>query len=143
MTQKITANLLLSFILLSVTACKFSDISELFYFNRVKYVFVSDDQESQAIFMCKKGASTEDVAERANKANQAFQAHMRKVMDEFEKAFRDILAHTTDDAGVDVSTQKLLQANLTLQDQIEKKIRELEETYHCMLIDTIDLAEKE
>ncbi len=144
--KKIAFNLLIIVSVLATTGCNLSSVTELLYFNRIKYIFPSEDQESQYVFMCKKGSSRKDATLRANQTNQEFQRYMSSVMAEFETTFNDLLEQSTDtgsNAGKkDDFVALTMQASQKLQNQIVKKAQALENKYHCLLIDTIDLTEE-
>ena len=128
-----------SFLLLS--ACNFTKPLEWVYYDRTKFTFMSEEDDTEYVYLCSKGKTEEKTKKRANEANTFFIEKINKLSEEFAEAlmsqFTEKEAGSTDDDD-GFSFTDSIKATLKLQKQAEKLAEDVEKQYQCLLIDTIE-----
>jgi len=122
--------LLVVFILLS--GCKFTQPLEWFYYDRIKFVFNSEHNDKQTIYLCRQGETEKETKNRANEANTYFSDEQEKLVNKFAEGLLKRLENSDDDKAGFVIGE--VQANLDLQNQVEKLMADVEKVYQCTFI---------
>ncbi len=127
--------------ILLLTACNFSKPLEWFYYDRTKFSFTSEDEETQYIYLCVKGKTPQETEKRANQANRFFTEKLDKISEEFaDQLFSEVTADE-DNKSKDESSSlvDIMKLSMQLQAQSEKLAKEVEKQFQCLLIDSVDI----
>lgn len=154
---------LISFFCLTLlVGCDVSSVLEVVYFNRVKFSFTDDDNESKYIYLCVKAETKEKTKKRAVAANKYFVDNLNIITEEFTKGFFSDSGSDTESGDSDKNNEKenkngkekengkendseknldkaIEAASAKLTEGSEKLALELEEKFQCLLIDLVDL----
>jgi len=128
---------ILSFLLLS--ACNFSKPLEWIYYDRTKYTFTSEDEETEYVYLCKKGETIKETETRANDAHVYFITQLNIITEAFAEEFMAQIkdeVESGDDEGFSVIGG--LQATMKLQKKSKKLAKDVEKKHQCLLIDNIE-----
>lgn len=129
---------IVTFLLLS--ACDFTKPLEWVYYDRTKFTFMSEDEDTEYVYLCSKGKTAEQTKKRANEANSFFIKQINIFSEEFAAAlmsqFTEKEAGSRDDDGFSFTDS--IKATLKLQKQGETLAKDVEKQYQCLLIDTIE-----
>ncbi len=139
-------NISLVLSLLFLSACNFSKPLEWVYYDRVKFTFISEDEETDYIYLCTKEATEQGTKEKASKANKYFSEQLEKITEEFAESvtaqmmaqIKEKSENGEDESDDDFSFMDGLKATMKLQNQSEQLSADVEEKFQCLLIDSIE-----
>ena len=122
-------------LVLLLSGCNFTPLLEFVYFSRVKFTLMDEAEENKYIYLCKKKETEVKTRQNAIAANKFFV----EGLDEISRKFSDSIMQGVEKGSG--SDDIVTNAILDLNNESEKLANDIENKFHCLMIDHIDLEE--